>query len=55
VIYNCSNTGLRGKKFLFLLPHIPTPRHNPAARARPGPPHASQLRVPSGRHGWQRG
>ena len=25
VIYNCSNPGLCGRKFLFLLPHIPTP------------------------------
>ena len=24
VIYNCSNPSLRGRKFLFLLPHIPT-------------------------------
>ena len=24
VIYNCSNPGLCGRKFLFLLPHIPT-------------------------------
>ena len=24
MIYNCSNPGLCGRKFLFLLPHIPT-------------------------------
>src|SRR6185436_8184457 len=26
IIYNCSNPGLCGRKFLFLLPHIPRKR-----------------------------
>ena len=32
VIYNCSNAGLCGRKFLFLLPHIPLT--NPLTRAK---------------------
>ena len=32
VIYNCSNPGLCGRKFLFLLPHIPTVVSKPVLR-----------------------
>ena len=34
VIYNCSNPGLCGRKFLFLLPHIPTEGTSKTTRGR---------------------